>query len=190
VLDVSAERMQDVAYFGAARKQLDDGGYEALLYELLNRDISEFDARQMPHTDALQEQKLFSLQPDEEWWFKKLSAGEVMEGKGWPGHVLGVELIHDFTSYARQWGNSMRSNETRLGHFMQSVCPAGHRLRGQLHGEFEVVLDGKPRTMKRPKVYLLPDLKLCREHWDHYFGGPYEWPEPEPVPSDRPDTPF
>jgi hypothetical protein len=60
VLNVSDTRMQDGEYFGAITRQMDSGGREALLHFLLNRDISEFDPRRVPQTDALAEQKAFS----------------------------------------------------------------------------------------------------------------------------------
>jgi hypothetical protein len=44
MLDVSNARIQDRPYFRAIGEQLDSGGREALLFELLHRDISNFDS--------------------------------------------------------------------------------------------------------------------------------------------------
>ena len=60
VLNVSDTQMQNAEYFAAIAQQMNSGGREALLHFLLNRDISEFDPRRIPHTDALDEQKAFS----------------------------------------------------------------------------------------------------------------------------------
>src|SRR5262249_26557911 len=60
VLNVSDARMQDGDYFGAITRQMESGGREALLHLLLNRDISKFDPRRVPQTEALAEQKAFS----------------------------------------------------------------------------------------------------------------------------------
>jgi hypothetical protein len=57
VLDVSSAHMQDHKYFAAIARQMDKGGRGALLYYLLNLDISRFDLRAVPQTAALADQK-------------------------------------------------------------------------------------------------------------------------------------
>jgi hypothetical protein len=58
---VSSDRANDHDYFAAIFKQLHDGGYEALLYHLLNEvDISDFNVRAVPKTAALAEQAAYS----------------------------------------------------------------------------------------------------------------------------------
>lgn len=179
VLDVGTANIQDKPYFRAIEEQLKNGGYEALLYHLMTRDLSEFEARNMPRTAALQEQKIYSFSAEQEWWYTKLCAGEVIEGQGWPQeHVFAIQLTTDFTTYAKQWGSNTRSNATRLGQFMKDVCPTNHILRGQISGKHDVVIDGSVRTVIRPKVYRIPDLEVARAHWDENFGGPYDWNDP------------
>jgi Mesyanzhinovviridae DNA primase len=60
VLNVADTHMQDGDYFGAIAREMGNGGREALLDLLLNRDLSEFDVRKVPHTAALAEQKAHS----------------------------------------------------------------------------------------------------------------------------------
>jgi hypothetical protein len=60
VLDVSDAHMQDTDYFGAIDAEMQSGGREALLYMLLNRDISAFNVRRVPRTDALEAQKSYT----------------------------------------------------------------------------------------------------------------------------------
>jgi hypothetical protein len=60
MLDVSDAHRQDRAYFGAIGEELKTGGREALLYDLLHRDISRFDVGTVPQTQALAEQKALS----------------------------------------------------------------------------------------------------------------------------------
>lgn len=52
--------MRDFPYFAAIDEQMNDGGQAALLHLLLNRDISKFNPRDVPQTDALAEQKQHS----------------------------------------------------------------------------------------------------------------------------------
>ena len=45
VFDVGSEHKEDHKYFGLIEKQLENGGYEALLYHLLNVDLSKVNLR-------------------------------------------------------------------------------------------------------------------------------------------------
>jgi hypothetical protein len=67
VLDVAEGRMCDIAYFNAMMKQMENGGYEALLDHLLHVDLSNVDLRNAPKTAALLEQKIASFSPEQGW---------------------------------------------------------------------------------------------------------------------------
>jgi hypothetical protein len=60
VLTVSEARKQDHAYFAAIAKQMENGGREALLHYLMHRDVSGFNIRAVPMTEALADQKAYS----------------------------------------------------------------------------------------------------------------------------------
>jgi hypothetical protein len=57
VLDVGDGRKNDGAYFKAIQAQLDADGREALLHHLQTLDLSGFNVRDVPKTDALREQQ-------------------------------------------------------------------------------------------------------------------------------------
>ena len=58
---VSANHADDHRYFRKIQSQMDDGGYEALLYHLLNEiDVRDFNVRAVPKTAALAEQIAYS----------------------------------------------------------------------------------------------------------------------------------
>jgi len=60
VLTVSDAKKQDIAYFAAIAKQMENGGREALLHHLLRKDLSKFNVRAVPQTEALADQKAHS----------------------------------------------------------------------------------------------------------------------------------
>lgn len=194
VVDVESAKMQDGAYFKAIIDQLDNGGYEALLHMLMNLDISDFDVRQMPKTKALREQKMLNFSPEQEWWYNKLLDGRIFETEdAWPRYAFAQSLSFDFTSYAKLWSQSARSNNTRLGRFLATMVPAGHKMRAQLSGKQEIVTeDGSVQTVSRPRVYLLPTLDVCRKIFDDECGGPYDWTDPHLIQRDggKADSPF
>jgi hypothetical protein len=81
MLDVGEERKQDLAYFAGIMEQMDNGGCAALLHELLNHDVSKFQVRKVPDTDALDDQKKRSLKTEVAWLHEVLARGYVYRSK-------------------------------------------------------------------------------------------------------------
>jgi hypothetical protein len=77
VLEVSGVHKQDTAYFGAMDRQMRLGGDSALLHMLLELDLTDFDVRDVPQTNALASQKLKSLDPLETWGHDWLDEGSI-----------------------------------------------------------------------------------------------------------------
>jgi hypothetical protein len=63
VLNVGAERQQQIGYFQEIARDLENGGYANLLHYLLSYDISSYEVRSVPQTHALREQKLQTVEP-------------------------------------------------------------------------------------------------------------------------------
>jgi hypothetical protein len=81
VLLVPPGKVGDRAYFDAIQSELDDGGYEAMLYDLSTYDLTGFNHRNPPATEGLQEQKKLSLGTSEAWWMDVLHRGYVFESE-------------------------------------------------------------------------------------------------------------
>ncbi len=75
VLDVATHRAGDHQYFEKLARQMESGGLEAMLYDLLMRDISGFNPSIFPRTDALADQQVRTLKGFDKWWCDALSAG-------------------------------------------------------------------------------------------------------------------
>jgi hypothetical protein len=73
VWNVPDTRCGDFAYFKAIDEQMKDTGLAGLIHDLLHRDISQFQVRAVPQTEALAQQKLLSLPSVERWWLAVLS---------------------------------------------------------------------------------------------------------------------
>lgn len=190
VLDMGEGRKQDKAYFKAMLDQMESGGYEALLYYLQSIDLSDFQVRDVPETDALQEQKLLSMSIDEEWWYRKLQNGRILDADAkWERDVLCDAVTHDFTSYAEKWKFSRRGNETALGRFLSRVCP--HIGKSQRRVTYdEVDEDGRSkRVAKRAYYYDFGTLDQCREAWSKIYGK-IDWMDPVQLDLDQPMEPF
>lgn len=191
VLDVCSRKMQDLEYFAAIEAEYENGGREALLHYLMNYDLSKYEVRRVPKTEALQEQKTHSFTPEQEWWYAKLMVGEVFEGQSWPADVFCTHLAHDFVSYLKTWSTYSRtSNSTRLGRFMSRVLPGGEAARKQKSGRYEIVdVDGESRTVDRPRIYELASLEECRANFaKEFIGGHVKWPAPLAITGQLPLT--
>lgn len=187
VLDVSNAQAKNSEYFGAIAKQLDTGGYEALLHFLLHRDIENFQVRDVPKTDALRDQKTLSLEPVEEWWYNKLRDGSLLEGDdGWTSKVRCDLLIDDYLNYTKDFGFTRRGNATLLGHFFNKVNPGVYPLRKKVMCTVEVPHENGfvTKSKQRKYHYMFPSLQEAREHWEGLFGTEMDWPQLEPVQED------
>ena len=175
VLDVSDDEMQNTDYFEAILKQLDNGGYEALLYMLMHHPLDDFNVRKVPQTLALMEQKMYSMQVEEEWWFGKLQDGKLlMEHEHWQETIIVEELITDFIFHSSRHGVSRRSSAGVIKRFLQKACN-GRLGKVQSAQPYTLDLGHCQKVLKRPYSFVLPSLQFCRDVWDKEFGGPFRW---------------
>lgn len=179
VLEVGEGNKQDKKYFKNMMNQMENGGYEALLLHLQNVDISDFQVRDVPDTEALHEQKLLSMSIDEEWWYRKLISGRLLENDTeWSRYVQVSHMVNDFTKYADTWKFTRRGNETALGRFLKRACPHVNRVQRRVN---ELVYDqeiGRDKTVTlRPFFYDFGSLDECRRSWDRIYGES-DWPDP------------
>jgi uncharacterized protein (DUF433 family) len=75
VLDALGTHTNDHAYFGRIAQQMKQGGYEAMLHELLTMDLTRFNVRAKPDTAGLQRQKNYSMDPESRWVLHLLRDG-------------------------------------------------------------------------------------------------------------------
>lgn len=172
-LDVRDDQAQNAEYFAAIKQEMDEGGREALLHMLMSRDISAFNIRQPPRTEALTAQKRLSMDPIREWWFSKLEEGRVLpEQKSWDEPVPRDSVHYDYMIRCRVGGG--KSSQTALGQFLKKLCPEIKTKRAV--GIRPVPgLDGKDKPVHRPYMWGFPPLDLCRARWDETYTTKTEW---------------
>ena len=161
VLDVSDEHARDTAYFSSIWRQLSGGGYEGMLHDLLQVELSDFEVRVVPITTALEDQMLRSLSPLEEWWYGCLVEG-VLPGleAGWTRTTLEA-LYNDYCTDA----GKRPVTRQRFASELRTLLPVPgidiERLRQQ-GGE-------------RQRFYVFPALEDCRSEWDRRHSMKTEW---------------
>lgn len=84
VFDVADMRKGDAGFFNALNAQLESGGLAAMLHDLLAMDIRGWHpSRHVPKTQALADQKVFSLEPAHRFWWQALDSGMLPTTKGY-----------------------------------------------------------------------------------------------------------
>lgn len=156
VLEVSAAHQQDTAYFGRIAEQMKNGGREALLDMLLHRDITGWDHRRAPDTEALSRQKADSLGPVEEAWHEILQEGELPPfvervGDLWKVHTQGMR------DYVREKRRDPTVSYNRVSDLFKR-------------------LGYKYVPSPRPRGFMLPPLEKARKDWNERFM-PWAWDE-------------
>jgi hypothetical protein len=107
VLDI---KVGDHAYFAAIQHELENGGYGAMLHDLLHRDLAKRNLRAIPVTAELVTQRKHSLDITTSWWLDCLHRGYVFTSKHgleeywqqWHA-FLGTEVLYaSYSAYCRE----------------------------------------------------------------------------------------
>lgn len=189
VLDVSDARRQDSDYFRKIKNHMkENGGRQALLHMLLNRDLNGFNVRKAPTTAALQEQKKLSFTPEQSWWYNRLQEGTVARNQiDWQDHIRTEVVYNDCIKAFEKAGIYRKMNMTAFGIFIRKVCPGEGKWpkKDQKYFEEDIPDPGFPGLTKSVKrrgfFYSFPSLKDCRDFFDESFGGPYNWTKLAPT---------
>lgn len=156
VIDIAERHMQDHEYFAALMRQMETGGFEALLFHFLNADYSDVNLRRIPTTAALIEQKLNSLSIDEAWLLDLLRDGQLPGDKEGLGVTSRRELYDDYIRRTQKRGSSRRAFETQLGILLRRHVPGLELVSG---------------TVDSPPGYRFPKLGVCRAHFRRLVSG-------------------
>lgn len=183
VLEVSNKYQSDRAYFNALAQQMENGGREAMLYDLLNMDLSDFEVRNVPKTEALLEQKQLTLLPEDKWLFEKLQDGRWLRWHaGWDtGGVPANLLWDDYIKHSGQTGEYRKSVSTRLGMKLHKVF--GTRLKKVTNQRYDNPTGRHDKygdiifSYEHGALFYFPKLEECRKLFEVYLRaeGQVKW---------------
>ena len=140
-----------------------------MLYDLLQRDIRNFNHRQVPSTTGLVDQKLLSLEPHQQWYFERLQAGTLTGYKDDWKWVQTSRVHQHYVEALKTAGVTRRSTETQLGMRLRGLLPKGYPRR-QSH---TCTIESVP--VRRPH-YQFPPLDVCRKYFETLVGlEGYDW---------------
>lgn len=160
VADVSDTRVGDHEYFRALYAELENGGLEAMLHDLLELDLGDWHPREIVDTEARRLQKEQSLSPEHEWLLGLLDDGVLP-------FEFGGSRLPDGCSTSKALVKAAREAVPVLkNHGMKKLSPA-LRAVGAYPGQTS---DGRSRC------WFFLSLSEMRAAWDHEFF-PHAWNE-------------
>jgi hypothetical protein len=179
-LRVSDDAKGNHQFFSQLSKAIDDPVViDALVYEFMSLDITQFNFRQKPQTPELTQQKLRSLDGFSRFWYEVLTAGSLTGHaeplSPWVGTIFTPTgtLIDNYKSFNKRadWYRTVQQGD--LIREFKLLCPSAKQTR---HKE-----------MRHPqrRGWQLPDLATARLEFEAFIGSAVNWLE-----DDSPDPGF
>lgn len=183
VLKISDANRGNKEYFNPLYEQINVGGKEAFLFDMLNRDLSNFDIQNYPVTTALIEQRENSLEKLETWWYSCLHTGEVdhCDENTITGRTKRIGKDTSDPEYPEyQIFSTTRDLHSSYSFFSttQRENPDSVRVFSKKFSKYtKAHLSRVPATIQktRPGGYLIGDLENARHRFCDVTGLPYDF---------------
>jgi len=173
VIDVADSMKQNHDYFGAIDKQLKSGGYEAMLYDLLEYDTSKIDCSTIVNTSAGFDQKVQSMTPVQKFWYEKLRSGQLQNNEnGWGEIIPRKAFYHQYLSFCDEIRTRYRMSEGPFSKAIKKLCPG-------ISQKYLTVSMDSGGTTKRERHHNFPTLDECRNNFEKKVGLEIEWDSDE-----------
>jgi hypothetical protein len=176
VLDVNPRCAQDRSYFAEMDEELNNGGRQRLLHDLLTFDLKQVDLWHLPQTQALLDQKVRSLDTIDDFWYNRL-----YEGDDWPKIIVCDELYDQYLKASSRIGIGRKRGSAEFGKRLAQLVPGLRKPRPSI----EVA----PGVMRQRWCYEIPPLHECRAAFDELLGQPIVWPALSPGEGERAQHP-
>jgi len=167
-------------YWNPLYREIENGGAEAMFYDLLNMDLSTFDVRAVPYTAAKAHQQAHSLRGIEAWVYHILQEGAI-HNHLWrnDGFTVGKGEAYreylDFSKEQRDWKPDVKPVWSKKVRELLGPCVQETR---QKH----------PLQNIRVRAFMFAPLADCRRQFALRAGAPtMEW-EPTNDEDDRADA--
>jgi hypothetical protein len=172
VLDVNPRCAQNRAYFAEMDEELNNGGRERLLHDLLTFDLKQVDLWHLPQTQALLDQKVRSFDTIDDFWYNRLD-----DGNDWPERIVCDDLHAEYLKAAAQIGVGRKRGPAEFGKRLAKLVPGLRKTRP--------AIEVAPGVMKQRWCYEIPPLHECRAAFDELLGQPIPWPALPPGEGER-----
>lgn len=179
VFEVNDKRKGDTAFFTALNKQMyGGGGLEAMLYDLLTRDIKDWAPRhKVPATKALMKQKVLSMDDVERWWYTKLMDGMLPNTPDWHQVEVGTvacikeTLRMDYIEFTKEMRVHRPADQVAFGMRLSKLVKLTNCQVKPPDDVYALKVD----SLGRASAYRMPGLNECRTQFETKMGAAVDW---------------
>ncbi len=161
VLDISSSRKEDLTYFNKYHEQLESGGYEALMCDLLSEDLTGFDPKLMPENFSGFDMKMEGASSVDRFIHASLREGCWDHANIGPSDELKNLTMDNLYSAYKTWCE--REHQTIVRKEL-----VGKRLRAIIP-ETTTKRMSREENPTRPPIYLFPSLQECRIAFEKFY---------------------
>lgn len=185
VLKVGEAQMQNKQYFSAIIRQMNrEDGKAAMLYDMLDMDISGYNLGKLSNTEGLLEQKIHSMSTEQIYWFERLQEGEFLsdyirdktDSDTFTDEERGVdsgEQYEDYLIHAEKKKERYPLSKTQFGLFLKKVCPKVKTFQKRY---------GDKRRWRRE----FPHINDCRDAFETVLKTKIPWDESDDLEDSAP----
>ncbi len=175
VIRVADAHQQDPAWFNPLYKEMRDGGLQAMLHDLLDRNLDDWHPRQIVRTAALGEQEAESLSPLDQCWVELLQTA-VLDGaanKHFPNEAVSGSYEEQINEGSGTFPHKRTIRRDGLYDQARRISPKlkgvsdtalGRYLGEQGCENVWVTAGGRGR-----RGWRFPPLQHCRDKWKERF---------------------
>jgi Primase C terminal 2 (PriCT-2)/Family of unknown function (DUF5906) len=170
VVDVADTHKEDHPYFAAIATEMENGGKEAMLYELLQRDITKGpNPRRVIKTEARVMQILMAESPYVKFLHSLLDQGRLPQNAvGSANTTTTKALVHDLTrNYSER-----HLNDVGLGKLLREILPT---ITSRPNGKYVSHFTPDGPVMELSTEYTFPPLPDARKLFEARLGGFVPW---------------
>ena len=164
VLDVLPDRIGDRTYFSEIYRQLENGGYEAMMHDLMHYDYSDIDLRTIPRTFGLFEQIVSSMSPVHKFWYQRLCDGTILlSDECWAYEVNCNTLYNAYLDFCETLGRrGYNIIKSQFSIKLKEICPLVRTVK-------------KSSGTSRTYYYSFPGLAECRQDFENAINYAVFW---------------
>jgi hypothetical protein len=164
LLDVSNDRIQDHKYFKSIYHQMyKKNGISAMLYDLLNIDITQHNLREAPKTCGLFDQLQQNFTSFEKFWFEKLTSNADLGDSYGSEMNIQTTVLHDkYVDFCKKINEKYILTPAVFGKNLSKYCDI--QIRQQLNND-----------QKYARFYVFPNKQDCKLQFSSQVGMEIDW---------------
>jgi hypothetical protein len=171
VVRVKAKRREDHKYFGAIADELQQGGYAAMLHDLLIHDISRGPDPTITIKGPELSLQILRAQPFYIQYFHRvLDEGRLPQNTVAGPSVTTIRALH--ADMKAQHPEARYLNDNALGRHLRDLFP---EIRSNPGGSYIVRVENGVNLTERSTTYYFPRLIEARRIFEDSIGAPIEW---------------